>query len=133
VAQKHADPADPDPVPDPDPQHCCKAYDKNMEELARTVLASHLAAETGTSGSPPSFCVFFKTRNNNQVGRDDVVKLMATGTLMDGWHFWLVYGISPRIYSWYVFYNLSNFIIFYLILRPLQVNLLRLYYDDKIL
>jgi hypothetical protein len=87
----HADPADPDPVPDPDPQHCCKAYDKNMEELARTVLASHLAAKTGTSGSPPSFCVFFKTRNNNQVGRDDVVKLMASGTLMDGWHFLLVY------------------------------------------
>jgi hypothetical protein len=54
-----------------------------MEELARTVLASHLAAESGTSGSPPSFCVFFKTRNNNQVGRDDVVKLMATGTLTD--------------------------------------------------
>jgi hypothetical protein len=77
---------------DPDPQHCCKAYDKNMEELARTVLASHLTAEPGTSSSPPSFCVFFKTRNNNQVGRDDVVKLMATGTVMDGWHFFLVYG-----------------------------------------
>ena len=58
----------------------CKAYEKNMEELARTALASHLSAETGTE-TAPSFCVLFKSRNNNQVKRDDAIRLMASGMI----------------------------------------------------
>jgi hypothetical protein len=54
----------------------CKAFDKNMEELARGILADQLPTE----GSP-SFCVLFKTRNNNQVRREDTIRLLATGKL----------------------------------------------------
>ena len=53
----------------------CKAYDKNMAELASSVLGDVLRA----AGSSPTFCVLFKTRNNNQVKRDDTIKLIATG------------------------------------------------------
>ena len=54
----------------------CKAYDKNIAELASSVLGDVL---TAAGSSPPTFCVLFKTRNNNQVKRDDTIKLIATG------------------------------------------------------
>jgi hypothetical protein len=50
-----------------------------MTDLARAVLADHLV---GTDNSSPvTFCVLFKTRNNNQVKRDDAIKLIASGEL----------------------------------------------------
>ena len=51
----------------------CKAYEKNMEEMAENVLSSSLKTITGTT-----YSVLFKTRNNNQVKRDDVFRIIGS-------------------------------------------------------
>ena len=51
----------------------CKAYEKNMEEMAENVLSSSLKTISGTT-----YSVLFKTRNNNQVKRDDVFRIIGS-------------------------------------------------------
>ena len=51
----------------------CKAYEKNIEELASNILSTSLKTIPGSS-----YCVLFKTRNNNQVKRDDMFRILGT-------------------------------------------------------
>ena len=50
----------------------CKAYEKNIEELATNILSASLKTIPGSS-----YCVLFKTRNNNQVKRDDIFRILG--------------------------------------------------------
>ena len=50
----------------------CKAYDKNMEELAEQVLSKAIKED-----SELTYSILFKARNNNKVFRDDTIKLMG--------------------------------------------------------
>ncbi|XP_023345775.1 THUMP domain-containing protein 1 [Eurytemora carolleeae] len=50
----------------------CKAYEKNMIELGQSVLKEPFAGATS-----PTFAIIFKTRNNNQVTRDDTIQTFA--------------------------------------------------------
>jgi len=50
----------------------CKAYEKNMVELAETELKDYFLP-----GTSPTFSVLFKTRNNNQVKREDTINTFA--------------------------------------------------------
>jgi len=51
----------------------CKAHEKNIEELAKTVLAS-----TFPEGSTNSYSILFKTRNNGSLGREEIIKMIGT-------------------------------------------------------
>merc|ERR1712059_59465 len=51
----------------------CKAYEKNMEELFNRILSNILVEDKEVS-----YCVMFKTRNNTQVKRDDVIRLVGS-------------------------------------------------------
>ena len=55
----------------------CKAYEKNIEELAQSVIPPFVKDEDDRT-----FCVLFKTRNTNQVSREEVFKII--GAVMRG-------------------------------------------------
>jgi len=50
----------------------CKAYEKNIEELAQSVVPSFVKDDDDRT-----FCVLFKTRNTNQVSREDVFRVIG--------------------------------------------------------
>lgn len=50
----------------------CKAYEKNIEELAQSVIPSFVKDDDDRT-----FCVLFKTRNTNQVSREDVFRVIG--------------------------------------------------------
>jgi len=50
----------------------CKSHEKNIESAIEKVLEDLFA-----EGSESSYCCVFKTRNNNQVRRDDVIQLVT--------------------------------------------------------
>ena len=50
----------------------CKAYEKNIEELAEKILKNILKDD-----SELTYSIIFKTRNNNKVSRDDTIKLVG--------------------------------------------------------
>ena len=51
----------------------CKAYEKNIEEMASNILSVNLTTLPGSS-----YSVLFKTRNNNQVKRDDIFRIIGS-------------------------------------------------------
>jgi len=64
----------------------CKAYEKNIEELAEKILPESLKAAPATSSS---YSVIFKARNTNQVSKEDVYKIVGgvmKNTLANQWH-----------------------------------------------
>jgi len=52
----------------------CKAYEKNIEELAEKILPESLKSVSSTSSS---YSVLFKARNTNQVSKEDVYKIIG--------------------------------------------------------
>jgi len=50
----------------------CKAYEKNIEELAQSVIPPFVKDDDDRT-----FCVLFKTRNTNQVSREDVFRIIG--------------------------------------------------------
>ena len=69
----------------------CKAYEKNIEELAEKILPDSIE---GTKNS--TYCVLFKTRNTNQVAREDVFKILA-GVMKNTSDHWRVDLDAPDI------------------------------------
>ena len=69
----------------------CKAYEKNIEELAEKILPDSIE---GTKNS--TYCVLFKTRNTNQVAREDVFKILA-GVMKNTSDHWRVDLEAPDI------------------------------------
>lgn len=51
----------------------CKAYEKNIEDLAKDLISHSLSDTKG----PSSYSVLFKTRNTNQISRDDVFRIVG--------------------------------------------------------
>ena len=51
----------------------CKAYDKNIEELLENIISDALSE----TKQPSSYSVLFKTRNTNQISRDEVFKIVG--------------------------------------------------------
>lgn len=51
----------------------CKAYDKNIEELLENIISDALSQ----TKQPSSYSVLFKTRNTNQISRDEVFKIVG--------------------------------------------------------
>ncbi|XP_064632960.1 THUMP domain-containing protein 1-like isoform X2 [Lineus longissimus] len=54
--------------------HTCKAYKDDINALMPTILQPHLDKYPG---GRPSFCVVFKVRNSNSVGRTDVYEVVG--------------------------------------------------------
>ena len=50
----------------------CKAYNENIEKLANSILS-----KVFTEDSKISYSILFKTRNNDKVKRDDIIKLIG--------------------------------------------------------
>ena len=50
----------------------CKAYDENIEKLADKILSNIMK-----EGTEMTYSILFKTRNNNNVFRDDTIKLIG--------------------------------------------------------
>jgi len=50
----------------------CKAHEKNIEDLAKTALPQVFGND-----SKLSYSILFKTRNNNSVGREEVIKILG--------------------------------------------------------
>jgi len=51
----------------------CKAYEKNMQDLAENILKEYFVVATS-----PTYSIIFKTRNNNQVKRETTINLFGT-------------------------------------------------------
>lgn len=50
----------------------CKAYERNIEELAEQILSKVVSKD-----SDFTYSIIFKTRNNNQVSRDDIFRVVG--------------------------------------------------------